>query len=355
MLVRSLMKCYEIADRLVTLAIVTGEHVMITGSPGTGKSMFARRVFEHFEGEMFFTQLSKWSDESVLFGVPNFKELRENGRIYYDTVGNALSANFMFVDEVFDASDVLLRTLLGILNEREFSRGGFRVKVPLISCVATSNFTRINEVTLAVVDRFALFFEPRTMSVEEREELYDIEKFVEFKCAEKYTLDDISRYRSMISNCCITGGALASAMKIAEKYSFSPRRERKAASLIRASAVLDGRDVANSEDVANVLPYMVVSQNSINRENIRNEIVTMSKIVEDEIVTMSIINEIESNFRSSVSSSDRIKAMKNMAKLIRKLKSIHSKSDDVISKRDSLVEKIKSAHLSIMEDMDLIP
>lgn len=156
MLVKTPLISYSQAEDAVNLALVMKQHVLLLGPPGTGKSLFADMVFSHFpEAKVFKIQFSKFTSEEALFGVPNIKKLREEGVIHYVTPNTILEADFAFLDELFDANDALMRSLLQILNERRFAKGSFKIdNIPLWSAIATSNYQRINNVTEAVIDRF---------------------------------------------------------------------------------------------------------------------------------------------------------------------------------------------------------
>ena len=65
------------------------------------------------------------------------------------------TADFAFLDEVFDANDVALRSMLGILNERTFRKGKQIEQARLHTAIATTNFLRASDLTEAVLDRFA--------------------------------------------------------------------------------------------------------------------------------------------------------------------------------------------------------
>jgi MoxR-like ATPase len=133
-------------------AILTKEHMLLTGRAGTGKSQFAMRAFEHITGSKLFSiHLTKQTTEEYVFGPLDINEFKK-GKIKHNIEDGILTADFAFIDEFFDASDVLLRSLLGVLNERVWMKAG-HVKAPLHTAVLTSNYTRESEVTDAVLDR----------------------------------------------------------------------------------------------------------------------------------------------------------------------------------------------------------
>lgn len=130
---------YETIDKAAILAAVCGEHMLLIGDPGTGKSLFARKIFGHFAGDLYAVQCTQFDDESIFFGYPDMKSIKDEGIIRYHRKGLAVSEWFN-PDEVMDLNDAALRSLLSILNERLFMRGGVEMKIPLRTCLGTSNF-----------------------------------------------------------------------------------------------------------------------------------------------------------------------------------------------------------------------
>jgi MoxR-like ATPase len=51
-------------------------------------------------------------------------------------------AHFAYLDEIYRASDLLLPSMMGILNEREFHNGGVVQHCPLITAIGTTNLFR---------------------------------------------------------------------------------------------------------------------------------------------------------------------------------------------------------------------
>lgn len=138
-------------------AILTKEHFFIEGEPGTAKSMMASRVFKSFDGaKLFSIHMSKETTDDALFGPVDVKEYKDKGEYVRRVDNSLLDSDFAFFDEMFDASEDTLRTLLSVLNERKWSRGKQIVPAKLHTAIATSNYSNINEKTQAVIDRFIL-------------------------------------------------------------------------------------------------------------------------------------------------------------------------------------------------------
>jgi len=62
---------------LIVLAAVAGEHLLVIGPPGTGKSAVVRRVAQTLGGRYFEYLLGRFTEPSELFGAVDLKKLRE--------------------------------------------------------------------------------------------------------------------------------------------------------------------------------------------------------------------------------------------------------------------------------------
>ena len=152
----------DAAARLVLMAAVAGEHVLLIGPPGTAKSELARRLQAivdadtHAPATPYFERLlTRFSTPEELFGPLSLKALEED-RYERLVEGYLPTAQVAFLDEVFKANSAILNALLTLLNERAFDNGTGRSPVPLVTVVAASNEVPGDEALQAFHDRFLL-------------------------------------------------------------------------------------------------------------------------------------------------------------------------------------------------------
>ena len=169
----------EYLIRQLKYALLTREHVMVHGDFGTGKSDLVHTFFNCFtDATMFSIGFNKFMTESSIFGIPDPKKMREEGEIWYRRDGSILNAHFAELDEILDANSPLLRTLLGLLNERVFKRGRQLESAVLHTAIASTNGDPKAECqgdhTLdAVIDRFIFVCDVKYLdSDESRRKMY---------------------------------------------------------------------------------------------------------------------------------------------------------------------------------------
>ena len=164
----------ETPVRLALLTAISGEHLLLIGSPGTAKSALARKLHLAFEeGHYFERLLTKFSVPEELFGPLSIKALEED-RYQRLTKRYLPSANIAFIDEIFKANSAILNSLLTLLNEKEFDNGDQRVKVPLISVIGASNELPEEEELQALYDRFLCRYFVKPVSDQRFEDLLQL-------------------------------------------------------------------------------------------------------------------------------------------------------------------------------------
>ncbi len=266
-------------------ALLTRENLLLISRPGTAKTLFAKLVFSRIGGaRVFELQMSKGTLAEEVVGPVIIEEMK-HGNIVHNVAGSLVEADLAFIDEFFDANDLVLRSMLGIFNERWFRKGRQQVPAALHTGIAAANYLRATDITAAVLDRF-LFrawvdprFDPYSLQAIDqafarhggRAEV-SIPGEQQIPLADLAFLADIVHGRSnrmtiqvphhvlFLKNLAINryvakANQLAAAQEGPEVY-VSPRTYAKARLLLRASALLHGRTTVDRSDLHD-LRYMV--------------------------------------------------------------------------------------------------
>lgn len=144
----------EVLD-LIALAATAGEHLFLYGPPGTAKSALIRHFASAMRGRYFEYMLTRFSEPNEIFGPIDIARLRE-GVVAVVTTGMLPEAEFVFLDELFNANSAILNNLLTILNERVYRRGAVTHSLPLMSLFSASNHLPEDDALRALFDRFLL-------------------------------------------------------------------------------------------------------------------------------------------------------------------------------------------------------
>lgn len=263
-------------------AFLTGEHLLLQSRTGAGKSLLAEQLFACIEGARTFrVQASKEQQPDTYFGGLDIEKLK-TGKIFHNTEGSLVESEFGFIDEIFDANDFTLRALLSLLNERRLIRGVQNVEANIHTVIAATNYLRISEVTEAILDRF-LF---KAIILPDKDPLIQYKIGVQYSQhsnriiapTKKIPYNHLYRLKRMINgldstyefrisaemlyftNLVIRHYEFARNRGLREKFKghqsneysdfyISPRTQAKALDLLRALAFLDGRTLADSQDV----------------------------------------------------------------------------------------------------------
>jgi MoxR-like ATPase len=144
----------EVID-LIALAVVAGEHLFLLGPPGTAKSALIHQFASSVQGRYFEYMLTRFSEPNEIFGPVDLVRLRE-GTVATVTTGMLPEAEFVFLDELFNANSAILNNLLTVLNERIYRRGAQVHELPLLSLFSASNHLPEDDALRALFDRFLL-------------------------------------------------------------------------------------------------------------------------------------------------------------------------------------------------------
>jgi len=146
----------DLEARLVVLGMISREHILFIGPPGTSKSEIGRRLSQLCGGPFFQRLFTRFTTPEEIFGPLSLRAL-EADEYRRCTEGFLPTATVAFLDEIFKANSAILNTLLTILNEKKFDNGaGNREDCPLKCVIGASNELPDSEELDALLDRFLL-------------------------------------------------------------------------------------------------------------------------------------------------------------------------------------------------------
>ena len=253
----------EDVNRAILLGLLCGEHVLIYGPPGTAKSLTARLFLSGVSGcKTFVKQMTRQMPEEAVFGSLDIPRWRKEGVYVFKLEGGLAQAHLALLNEIYDSSDALLRSLLEVLNEREFSRSLANVvKCPLHCCVATSNFFRDEGDAQAVSDRFLIRVQVDSLE-EAKNRVAMLQNTIahgrmpEIDDGDAINFAALKKMSAAIEEVSVPDEILELYEKVYTDYKgrtqnkfLSDRRFAWSLRLVQAGAYLDGRDVAKESDI----------------------------------------------------------------------------------------------------------
>uniref|UniRef100_A0A7C2VFT0 AAA family ATPase n=1 Tax=Ignisphaera aggregans TaxID=334771 RepID=A0A7C2VFT0_9CREN len=242
--------------KVVLLALLTKEHAVLIGEPGTAKSALIRRVAQILNMKYFIYLLTRYTEPAELFGPLDINALKE-GKYVRITTNRLPEAEIVFLDEIFKANSAILNTLLTIMNERLFYDGYTEIRVALWSLFGASNEVPEDPELEALYDRFLLRHYVKPVSEDMWRDLlrraWDIERLGYEKPAiriNRQVLEEIHRLVLEVDLSPIESKLLKIFSVLESKnIHLTDRRKGKALKVIAAHAILSGRMEVTEEDL----------------------------------------------------------------------------------------------------------
>ena len=231
-------------------AFLGREHAFYLGPAGTGKSALARAIAQAFGLSYFEHLLTKFTTPTEIFGEVDLPSWQSTGVYTRNTTGYAPESKIWFLDEVWKGSSAIVNALLTALNERRFRNGGTLTSLPLLTCIAASNELPEGEGLDPIYDRFLVRCEVGYIVEDDAwTRMVEAPDPVAPSCtldlgAEQAACAAVEIPHAVVLAARAIGNALRKG-----GYVVSDRRWKRCMKLVQARAYLDGRTVAEADDL----------------------------------------------------------------------------------------------------------
>ncbi len=234
------------------VALLTSQHMLVIGPPGTAKSQLADELCRRITGASYFQWLlTKFTTPEELFGAVSLKglEVDDYRRV---TEYKLPDANIAFLDEVFKASSSILNSILTIINERRFHNGRSILTVPLLTLFGASNEIPDDDELVALYDRFLLRF--TVNYIQEDFRFINMLRPTADSTRTTLTIDELSAAQRQVREVKIPDRVLAVISELRRELGgkdiiASDRRYRQSVQVLKAVAFMDRRDEVIETDL----------------------------------------------------------------------------------------------------------
>lgn len=336
----------------IALALISGEHVVLIGEPGTAKSALARRAAELVNARFFKYLLTRFTEPDELFGPIDINALK-NGKYVRITKNKLPEAEIAFIDEIFNANSAILNMFLTIMNERIVYDGYSEIHVPLWTMIAATNNVPDEPELQALYDRFLYRHFVKPVGEDKWLKLIDAVWRIEAGYYEKaepiLSMEQLRFLNKLLFEVDLSRikEKLVKIYAVFEDHGIhmTDRRKGKALKAIAASALLSGRTIAVEEDL--LVLRMVAPKD-------REEADQVTAILFEEVKAseryLRELKEIEDNIRDAITYIESITEFE--PRLVDYLRSFETVRDRVRKIADETTdERVRKKALDVLAEV----
>jgi MoxR-like ATPases len=154
--INSVVIGHEETTKAILVAAVAREHVAVIGPPGTAKSYTVHAFARLLNASFYQYLLTRFTTYDELFGPVDIISMTRGE--YKRNWSKIVSADFIFLDEIFKANSAILNSLLSLMQERVVYDPflGAPIQARLVSLIGASNETPEDPELAAIYDRFSV-------------------------------------------------------------------------------------------------------------------------------------------------------------------------------------------------------
>ncbi|MGB9812457.1 MAG: AAA family ATPase [Thermovenabulum sp.] len=248
-------KFYEREEiiRTMVISIISREHCLLLGPPGTAKSALVEAIASAAGLGYFRTLLTRFTTPDEVLGVVDIN-LIEKGE-YRRITKNMLPDNeIAFIDEIFKASPAILNALLSIMQERKYRNGTQMENAKTVTIFGASNELPDGEeedILQAFYDRFLFRLEVEPIKSKDNFilMLQEDEESLNNNGVQKVNWGKIWQEADNVKIDSSIYDAIYEIKKQITDFYISDRRWKKTIKAVKASAVYEGRNNAEVDDL----------------------------------------------------------------------------------------------------------
>jgi len=277
----------------IVLALLTQNHVVLLGPPGTGKSMISEEICKRIKDARFFHKLMArdLSPDEILVSDRIIKEFVDDEGVKHiifekNPDGMLPECHIAFLDEIFKSNSTTLNKLLDIALERSYMMNGRRYKALTQTIVGASNETPEDE-TKAFYDRIMLRY--LVNNIREPSNFATLLTFQYDSKRTTVTLDELMEAQDLVRNVQVDDTIINKLIELRRELKevgieHSNRRWKQSFGIIKAEAWINGRDEVQEEDLE-ILQHCMWSTPGKEMKDVRDAVLQSVNPIKQQIIS----------------------------------------------------------------------